>query len=151
MYPMYPSERIFADYLESQGKTYKAQPKTFKFAGMSYRPDFYCIEENTYYEVIATRGAYYRLKKKMECFVKTYPHMKFKIVKPNGEKYYSSKYIDRIPNKKQINFQIKEEVDLKFKAAAKEDDMTPSQVLRKLIKQYIFAKKLLREMKEKGK
>jgi len=84
---MVESEREFADFLESQGKTYIAQPKTFKFDGTSYRPDFYCPEDNVYYEV-KTR---FLLKEAIRLlkFKKFYPNIKLKVVSPNGYPYYS--------------------------------------------------------------
>ncbi len=84
---MQDSEREFADFLESQGKTYKPQPKTFRFDGTSYRPDFYCFEDDIYYEVKTSfpTGEAIRLLK----FKKSFPYIKLKIVSPNGYPYYS--------------------------------------------------------------
>jgi len=84
---MVKSEREFADFLESQGKTWIAQPKTFKFNETSYRPDFYCPEDDMYYEVKTHFGLgdAIRLLK----FKKCHPKIKLKVVSPNGYPYYS--------------------------------------------------------------
>ena len=85
---MFPCESEFADYLESQNKTWIYQPKRFRLKYTTYRADFYCPEDNTYYEVVGTRQAISAIKQKVQEFIKTYPDVKFKIVKPNGENYY---------------------------------------------------------------
>ena len=73
--------------MESQGNTLIPQPRTFRYNGTSYRPDFYCMQDDIYYEVktqlspdIATR---------LLEFKKFYPYIKLKIVSPNGYPYYS--------------------------------------------------------------
>lgn len=88
---MFPCESKFADYLESQNKTWIFQPERFKLKDTTYRADFYCPEDNTYYEVVGTRQAISSLKSKIQEFIKTYPSVKFKIVKPGGENYYRDK------------------------------------------------------------
>ena len=84
---MHKSEKEFANFLESQGKTYVYHPKRFFFNGDSYQTDFYCPEDNTYYEVkthLGLREAIRLLK-----FKKYYPSIKFKVVSSNGYPYYS--------------------------------------------------------------
>lgn len=100
---MFESEKQFARFLISQGKTYKAQPKTFGFDGTRYRPDFYCPEDDIYYEVkiqFSTGDAIKLLK-----FKKFFPHIKLKIVSPNGYPYYSrssGKWLEVIDGKLNI-------------------------------------------------
>ena len=84
---MVESEKEFARFMESQGKTLIPQPKTFRYNGTSYRPDFYCMQDDTYYEVkthLSPTQAIRLLK-----FKKFHPNIKFKIVSPNGYPYYS--------------------------------------------------------------
>jgi len=84
---MVKSEREFADCPESQGKTLIPQPRSFRYNGTSYRPDFYCMQDDTYYEV----KTYLSIDEAIRLleFKKFYPYIKFKIVSPNGYSYYS--------------------------------------------------------------
>ena len=84
---MIKSEKQFADFLESQGKTYFHQPKTFRFNSTSYRPDFYCPEDNIYYEVKTYLS--HKDVQKLLSFKKYFPNIKLKVVSPNGFPYYS--------------------------------------------------------------
>ncbi len=56
-------ERQFASLLESQGKLFFYEPKSFKLPlpHSSYRPDFYVVDDNTFYGVciLDTRIAEY--------------------------------------------------------------------------------------------
>ena len=85
---MFKSEKQFAEFLKSQGKTYKPQPKTFRFNGTNYRPDFYCPEDDTYYEVKKTLS--FGDTKRLLLFKKAFPNLKLKVVSPNGYPFYSS-------------------------------------------------------------
>ena len=84
---MVKSEREFADFMISQGNTLIPQPRTFKYNGTSYRPDFYCMQDDTYYEVktYLSIGAAIRLLE----FKKFYPYIKLRIVSSSGYPYYS--------------------------------------------------------------
>lgn len=84
---MIESERKFAEFLESQGKTWIHHPRRFKFNGVSYQPDFYCPEDNTYYEVKTRLSSAETFK--LLTFKKYYPYVEFKVVSPNGYSYYS--------------------------------------------------------------
>lgn len=85
---MVKSEREFANFLESQGKTWVSHPKRFYFGGTSYQADFYCPEDDIYYEV-KTESIPNESLKKYILFKKYFPHLKLKIVSPNGYPYYS--------------------------------------------------------------
>lgn len=89
---MHDSEKQFAHYLKSQGKTWLYEPRRFKLKATTYKPDFYCPENDIYYEVVGTRQAIWRAKNKIIEFKKSYPNIKFKIVKPNGEMYIGRKF-----------------------------------------------------------
>lgn len=100
---MHESEKEFADFLTRQGKTYIYEPKTFKFNGKKYRPDFYCPEDDVYYEVKInlTHGD---IVKMLE-FKANYPDLKLKVVSPNGHPFYSTssgRYLASLEEK--INF-----------------------------------------------
>ena len=57
----------------------------------SYRPDFYVVEDNMFYEVSGTRQAYSLGREKYEAFQREYPSLKFKIVNPDGTDYCNRK------------------------------------------------------------
>lgn len=84
---MHKSEREFANFLESQGKTWIHHPKRFKFNDESYQTDFYCPEDDTYYEVKTHLGLGEAIR--LLRFKKFHPGIKFKVVSPNGYPYYS--------------------------------------------------------------
>jgi hypothetical protein len=84
---MHASERQFADFLTAHGKTWKAQPCRFKLGDTTYTPDFYCPEDDLYYEV--KRACSSREIEKVIRFKSTYPKIKLKVVSPDGNPYYS--------------------------------------------------------------
>jgi len=84
---MFDSERKFADFLIANNKTYLFQPPRFKLKKTTYRTDFYCPEDDTYYEIIGSRQAFHLNKIKLIEFIKRYPSINFKIVKPDGREY----------------------------------------------------------------
>jgi len=84
---MHPSEKLFAEFLERQGKTWKAQPCRFKLGDTTYTPDFYCLEEDVYYEVKNQCSS--KEIEKIVRFKKAYPKISLKVVSPNGYPFYS--------------------------------------------------------------
>jgi DNA-binding XRE family transcriptional regulator len=72
---------------------------------VKYLPDFYCPEENIYYEVVGTRQAYHHNKHKYILMQKEYPTIDFKIVNPDGSTFKTNK--------------IKKDIQLKQKASEK--------------------------------
>lgn len=84
---MYKSEKQFANALTLQGKTWKAQPRRFRLGKTTYTPDFYCPEEDIYYEVKKQLDS--KDLKKILKFKKAYPAIVLKIVSPAGYPYYS--------------------------------------------------------------
>jgi len=88
-------EEMFALYLESQGKAFAYEPICFKLKKSRYTPDFYCPDDNTFYEVIGTRQALHMSRAKIIRFLNEYPEIKFKLVRPDGKNY--------IMNDKNIN------------------------------------------------
>lgn len=100
---MHKSEKEFADFLTRQGKTYIYEPKTFKFNGKKYQPDFYCPEDDIYYEVKIKLSSKDIVK--MLEFKAKYRDLKLKVVSPNGYPFYSTisgKYLASLEEK--INF-----------------------------------------------
>ena len=88
---MHECEKIFVQFLDRQNKTWLYEPKRFILKTSTYKPDFYCPEDDTYYEVVGTRQAISAIFHKIIEFKNTYPNIKFKIVNPNGEPYKGSK------------------------------------------------------------
>jgi len=82
----YKDEQRFYDSMIKKGKRLIIQPylKQFKI-----RPDFYCIDEDTFYEVISTRQAYHSRKDRINAAIKK--GLKIKIVNPDGTEYHSKK------------------------------------------------------------
>lgn len=52
--------------------------------------------------------------------------------------------------KKQINFQMPEDVHCQLAIAAEEEDLTVSQLLRLLVKRYFFSREVAKDMKKKS-
>lgn len=84
---MHPSEKQFADVLTSRGKTWKTHPCRFKLGHTTYTPDFYCPEDDIYYEVKKTCSS--KEIRKILKFKKVYPKIKLNVVSPQGYPYYS--------------------------------------------------------------
>jgi len=84
---MHPSEKQFADLLTSRGKTWKSQPCRFKLGHTTYTPDFYCPEDDIYYEVKKTCSS--KEIRKILRFKKAYPKITLKVISPRGYPYYS--------------------------------------------------------------
>jgi len=96
---MHPSEKQFAGLLTSRGKTWKAQPCRFKLGHTTYTPDFYCLEDDVYYEVKKTCSS--KEIRKIIRFKKTYPKIILKVISPNGYPYYcpgSDSYLSALEN-----------------------------------------------------
>lgn len=80
-------EGQFAEHLESQGKSWAYQPIKFELKNTTYKPDFYCPDNNTFYEIAGTRQAIHQRKRKVKELMEMFPNINIKIVKPNGNKY----------------------------------------------------------------
>jgi hypothetical protein len=76
------AERLFIAGLEYQRKTWFDQPKSFRLPAplYSYRPDFYVIEDQCFYEIVGTRQAYSYQRQRIEAFRETYPHLRLELV-----------------------------------------------------------------------
>ena len=66
---MHKREVMFLEQLKDNGKQYIYEPGYFLLSnGTKYYPDFYCVEDNTYIEVVGTRQAYSFNKNKYKLF-----------------------------------------------------------------------------------
>ncbi len=130
---MSQGERQFSQFLESQEKNWIYEPCWLdtgipcKVASRNivYIPDFWCPEDNCYYEVSCTRQAYSMSRKKIGSVLSIDPAIKIIIVKPSGEVYGSIIY------DKEIYTSIKDMVE-KFEISSptisrilKESNMRP--------------------------
>jgi len=75
-------EKKFQEKLEAEGKRFILQPY---IPELHMRPDFYCIDNETYYEVIGSRSGYCLRKDKIAEAIKK--GIKLKIVNPDGTPY----------------------------------------------------------------
>jgi hypothetical protein len=79
---MNKKEEIFKKIMESKSMTLISQPYIKK---LKMRPDFYCVEDETYYEVVGTRQAWWQAKEKNLKAKRL--GLKLKFVNPNGTQY----------------------------------------------------------------
>ena len=147
-------ERQFADFYEqTTGFDLVAQPPSFQVqmdSGRSkYRPDFYCPNNDTFFEVVGTRQAWQQNREKISLFRKQWPTLKFLVVHSDGREYLgnSSRYygsqgiqmesVMRKQAQPRKGYTIKltefERADLERGAAKKK--MKPTEFLRQLIRE----------------
>lgn len=89
------SEQQFAKYLTTRGFDWVYEPFAFSLnvprpvqsGNRTYRPDFFCPDNNTYYEVSATRQAHSQSMVKIKLLKKLHPNMKIRVVNPDGTPY----------------------------------------------------------------
>ncbi len=75
-------EKIFKDLMNDKGFTLVPHPYIRE---LKMTPDFYCVEDKTYYEIITTRQAYHSRKQKMWQAQRF--NLNLKIVNPDGSPY----------------------------------------------------------------
>lgn len=130
------AELKFTKTLEAQGKIWVYEPRRFELSqkckklnrNVTYTPDFYCPEDDTYYEIVGSGPAYHNNKWKILLFQKTYSHLKFKI-------------ITLYTNKGAFNLRdLDEQVHREIKAIAALEGKSLQDLLVELIKGKIKAK-----------
>ena len=89
---MNSSEKAFYKLKACENKTVTYKPKWFYFniaeiGCVKYMPDFYCKEEDAYYEVVGTKQAYKQNLSKYLLMSKFFPEVKFFVVTSNGTPY----------------------------------------------------------------
>lgn len=114
-------EKQFAELLIKANKYFVYQPylKAFKI-----RPDFFCIEDNIYYEVINTRQSYYARKDKIDAAIKA--GINIKLVRPDGKEYISGEKtdFDNIKVKSLFIKDIPENLGMQIKVIAAQKGIT---------------------------
>lgn len=78
---MNDNEKQFADFLTKNKLQFIFHPRIEVLSSINYTPDFFVLQNNTYYEVIGTRQAYHQNKIKINLAEVL---VNLKIVKPNG-------------------------------------------------------------------
>ena len=79
----------FQILMEKKGYELISQPYLKQFR---MRPDFYCLQNKTYYEVITTRQSYHFRKDKIKKAQES--GFKIKVVNPDGTPYHSKKILN---------------------------------------------------------
>lgn len=140
---MYPSEEQFAEYLDKQGKAWAYEPIRFDLGDTTYTPDFYCPDDNTFYEVIGTPCAFYLNRNKYKRLQDEYSDIKFKIVKPNGTDFISMKKFKKNKKLKSILRQVRVpyKYDKELIRIAERECRTISSLIKYAIKQFLERQK----------
>jgi len=81
---MYPSELKFLKMMEAKGFTLIYEPVRFEVGFSIMVPDFYCLEEHCFYEIIATSVDHLKIQR-MFCLSVFFPGIKIKYVNPDGK------------------------------------------------------------------
>lgn len=135
------NEGQFAEHLESQGKSWAYQPVKFKLKNTTYKPDFYCPENNTFYEVAGTRQAIHQRREKVKELLRIFPDINIEIVKPNGNKYKFYKEGLKMKEKtKTVILKIKESSFKGLKKIAEKEERTMASIIRQAIKEHLEKK-----------
>lgn len=87
------NEKLFSDYLETLDVQYIYQPKVSILKSIGYTPDFFVLQNNSFYEVVGTRQAFSQNKRKILLAQSLVPLF---IVHPDGSPYlYNQKTSSR--------------------------------------------------------
>lgn len=82
MSPMTSGEKLWFETQADKDKRYIHHPCCFHLpSGKRYTPDFYCMEDNVFIELVCTRQAFHQNKHKYDEMNHCYPEVTFQIVK----------------------------------------------------------------------
>lgn len=84
-------ERQFEHARAASGHPVVRSPRRFDFLASWYVPDFYSVEEDTYYEVIGSRQRAAQLAVKLDLMTVFYPNVRLQVVHPDGRPYTTNK------------------------------------------------------------
>ena len=144
IYKMNIREEMFAKYLEKKGLAWVFEQIRFQLKDTTYKPDFYCPDNDTFYDVIGTRQALHCSRNKIKELLKTYPDIKYKMVKPTGEKYqikpvrsiiYGGKMKKIMENK--LNFYLPIKLEKRLREFADRKAWNVSFIIREAIEKYL--------------
>lgn len=125
-------EREFSEILIKEGKSFLYQPYLREF---KIRPDFYCIDDDIYYEVIKTRQSYHARKDKINNAIAA--GINIRVVKPNGREYVSGRKIDFGKTRALFIKDIPEDLAIKIKATAALKNMKIRELVIAAIEAYL--------------
>jgi hypothetical protein len=95
------SEKMFSEYLKRLKLQYIYQPKIQALKGIGYTPDFYVLQNDTFYEVVGSKQAFNINKPKL---LAAQALINLKIVRPDGMLYnFSTKKFGYLPK----NFEVR--------------------------------------------
>lgn len=143
---MWPSEKIFADFLDSQGLDWEYEPKKFDLGDTKYIPDFYVPSQDIYYEVIGSQGAYNPHVKKghFEKMATLFSDINLKIVYPDGQLFSSSSKTTKIGRKSFLKDPVSVRLLLEGKMVevidrevAKKPEATRSSIVRSVLRSWM--------------
>lgn len=79
------NEKIFIAIMKSRGLVVEYEPKKFELVGgITYTPDFYCAQTDSWWEVSSTKPCYEKSLPKVLQLRKLHPGLKIFMVKPDG-------------------------------------------------------------------
>lgn len=78
---MHKREKDYLEQVSDNGKTYIYQPFAFRLSNDTYyMPDFYCVEDNKYIELVGSRQAYHQNKHKYALMKQDHPDIILEMV-----------------------------------------------------------------------
>jgi hypothetical protein len=78
---MHKAEQVFLAKYADKKKVYMYHPPHIQFRdGTKYQADFLCVTDNTYFEIVGSKQAYYFNRRKYDKVVDEHPHLNFHIV-----------------------------------------------------------------------
>lgn len=78
---MHKREKDYLEQVSNEGKTYIYQPFAFRLSNDTYyMPDFYCVEDNKYIELVGSRQAYHQNKHKYALMKQDHPDIILEMV-----------------------------------------------------------------------
>lgn len=78
---MTTKEQRYLDFYADPKKRYFHHPGNFCLSnGRRYTPDFYCVEDDTYIEIVGSRQAYHQNKTKYRILEAEFPNITFQII-----------------------------------------------------------------------
>lgn len=142
---MYFGEKNFAKTLKAKGYTWKYNPVRFPVDDHVYIPDFYCPNNNTYYEVVGGAATFKRNKKKIIRFMELYPDISFKMVDTRGKELTTEtachvNFSKQVQRTRIFTFWVFIDLFRKVKKLADEERLSASHVINRIVRDYFKGK-----------
>lgn len=78
-------EAQFVRVMRARGVKVVRPKRVFRFTFSTYKPDFYALATDTYYEVIGSRQRCYQMLATFDLMATVHPEIRLEIVTPDGE------------------------------------------------------------------